>query len=172
MMMMIVLRRVRERKEEVVPDHAESSQRNGVLTNDSAKTSARVQAEEAQKSLDPKHPSFLKSVVKSHVRGCYHMYLPAKLCNSYLPENDYIITLVDENKAICTVQYMDKVFRGGWKEFSIGHNLVEGDSMVFHLVKCIEFQVYVIRAQSSSRVHFGYGLQKSEARVKQITPRI
>ncbi|KAF6175567.1 hypothetical protein GIB67_003949 [Kingdonia uniflora] len=162
----------REQEEEVVADHAESSQRNGALTNDSAKTSARVQAEEVQKSLDPKHPSFLKSVVKSHVSGCYHMYLPTKFCNSYLPENDYIITLVDENKAICTVQYMDKVFRGGWKAFSIGHNLVEGDAMVFHLVKRTEFQVYVIRAQSSSRVDFGSGLQKSEARVKRIAPRI
>ncbi|KAF6160403.1 hypothetical protein GIB67_019172 [Kingdonia uniflora] len=137
----------REQEEEVVADHAESSQSNRALTNDSAKTNARVQAEEVQKSLDPKHPSFLKSVVKSHVSGCYHMYLPTKFCNSYLLENDYIITLVVENKAICTVQYMDEVFRGGWKAFSIGHNLVEGDSMVFHLVKRSEFQVYVIRAQ-------------------------
>ncbi|KAF6173160.1 hypothetical protein GIB67_028458 [Kingdonia uniflora] len=131
----------KEQEEEVVADHAESSQRNGASTNDSAKISARVQAEEVQKSLDPKHPSFLKSVVKSLVSGCYHMYLPTKFCNSCLPENDYIITWVDENKAICTVQYMDKVFRGGW-------------------------------AQSSSRVDFGSCFQKSEARVKQIAPRI
>ncbi|KAF6148261.1 hypothetical protein GIB67_012036 [Kingdonia uniflora] len=62
----------REQEDEVVADHAESSQRNGALTNDSAKTSARVQTEVVQKSLDPKHPSFLKSVVKSHVSGCYH----------------------------------------------------------------------------------------------------
>ncbi|KAF6148260.1 hypothetical protein GIB67_012035, partial [Kingdonia uniflora] len=103
---------------------------------------------------------------------CYHMYLPTKFYNSYLPENDYIITLVDENKAICTVQYMDKVFCGGWKAFSIGHNLVEGDSMVFHLVKRTEFQVYVIRAQSLSRVDFGFSLQNSEACVKRIAPRI
>ncbi|KAF6145583.1 hypothetical protein GIB67_037616 [Kingdonia uniflora] len=95
-------------REQVVADHAESSQGNGAFTKDSAKTSAREQAEEVQKSLDSKHPSFLKFVVKSHVSGCYHMYLPTKFCNSYLPENDYIITLVDENKAICTVQYMDK----------------------------------------------------------------
>ncbi|KAF6144170.1 hypothetical protein GIB67_004843 [Kingdonia uniflora] len=125
----------REQEEEVVIDHTESSQRNGALINDSAKTSARVQAEEVQK------------------------------------KNDYIITLVDENKAICTVQYMDKVFCGGWKAFSIGHNLVEGGSMVFHLVKHTEFQVYD-RAQSSSRVDFGSGHQKSEARVKRIAPRI
>ncbi|KAF6162840.1 hypothetical protein GIB67_029109 [Kingdonia uniflora] len=162
----------REQEEEVVADHVESSQRNGALTNNSAKKSTRVQAEEVQKILDPNHPSFLKSVLKSHVSGCYHMYLPTKFCNSYLPENDYIITLVDENKAIFAVQYMDKVFCGGWKAFSIGHNLVEGNSMVFHLVKRTEFQVYVIRAQSSSRVDFGSGLQKSEARVKRIAPRI
>ncbi|KAF6171146.1 hypothetical protein GIB67_012220 [Kingdonia uniflora] len=100
------------------------------------------------------------------------MYLPTKFCNSYLPENDYIITLVDKNKAICTVQYMDKVFCGGWKTFSIDHNLVEGDSTVFHLVKRTEFQVYVIRAQSLSQVDFGSSLQKSEARVKRIAPQI
>ncbi|KAF6145568.1 hypothetical protein GIB67_037601 [Kingdonia uniflora] len=147
--------RAKEQEEEVVADHTESPQRNGALTNNSAKTSARVQAEEVQKCLDPKHPSFLKSVVKSHVSGCYHMYLPTKFCNSFIPENDCIITLVDENKAICTVQYMDKVFRGGWKTFSIGHNLVEGDSMVIHLVKRIEFQVYVIRAQKEGTDHAG-----------------
>ncbi|KAF6176693.1 hypothetical protein GIB67_031357 [Kingdonia uniflora] len=112
-----------EQEEEVVADHAESSQRNRALTNDNAKTNTRVQAEEDQKSLDTRHPSFLKFVVKSHVRGCYHMYLPTKFFNSYLTENDYIITLVDENKAICTIQYMDKVFRGGWKAFSIGSQL-------------------------------------------------
>ncbi|KAF6174503.1 hypothetical protein GIB67_004697 [Kingdonia uniflora] len=131
-------------REQVVADHAESFQRNGAFTKDSAKKNAREQAEEVQKSLDPKHPSFLKSVVKSHVSGCYHMYLPTKFCNSYLPENDFIITLVDENKAICTVQYMDKVFRCGWKAFSIGHNLVKGDSKLLNFFTCRWYQVFTL----------------------------
>ncbi|KAF6144036.1 hypothetical protein GIB67_017644 [Kingdonia uniflora] len=36
-----------------------------------AKQCARERAEDIQRNLDPKHPSFAKSMVLSHVGGCF-----------------------------------------------------------------------------------------------------
>ncbi|KAF6159562.1 hypothetical protein GIB67_032333 [Kingdonia uniflora] len=46
----------------------------------------------------------------------------------------------------------------------------EGDGLVFQLTKATEFQVFIIRAYSSSGVDKGFGLRVSEALTKQIPP--
>ncbi|KAF6171144.1 hypothetical protein GIB67_012218 [Kingdonia uniflora] len=101
------------------------------------------------------------------------MSLPTPLCNSYLPKKDIMITLVDENETTNIVRYVGKGFSGaGWRSFSTSRNLVVGDALVFQLVKPAEFQVFVIRAYSSSGFDWGFGLQYSKARVKRSTPQV
>ncbi|KAF6151735.1 hypothetical protein GIB67_002018 [Kingdonia uniflora] len=84
-----------------------------------------------------------------------------------------MITLVDENETTSIIRYVGKEFSGaGWRAFCTSHNLVVGDALVFQLVKPAEFQVFVIRAYSSPGFDWGFGLQYSEARVKQSTPQV
>ncbi|KAF6173478.1 hypothetical protein GIB67_027173, partial [Kingdonia uniflora] len=130
-------------REQVVADHAESSQRDGAFTKDSAKISAREQAEEVQKSLDPEHPSFLKSVA-----------LPSKFCASHLPKNDIMITLVDVKDEEYTVKYIVKALAvsAGWRIFVVAHKLAEGDALVFQLVEDVKFKVTI----SVALLYFGF----------------
>ncbi|KAF6176153.1 hypothetical protein GIB67_023444 [Kingdonia uniflora] len=147
----------------VAADHAEKSTR--------AKTCARERAKEVQQSLDPEHPSFVKSMVRSHVSGGFWLGLPAQFCDLYLPKNDVMVTLVDEKDEECQVKFKSGGFSAGWTGFSTAHNLIEGDALVFQLVKDAKFQVYIIRAYDSSGVDGAIGLQNSEACVKQTAPR-
>ncbi|KAF6134854.1 hypothetical protein GIB67_002255, partial [Kingdonia uniflora] len=61
-------------------------------------------------------------------------------------------------------------FGSGWKDFCTAHKLLEGDGLVFQLTKATEFQVFIIRAYSSSGVDKGFGLRVSEALTMQIPP--
>ncbi|KAF6174021.1 hypothetical protein GIB67_039972 [Kingdonia uniflora] len=53
--------------------------------------------------------------------------------------------------------------------FSTSHELVVRDAMVFHLVKPVEFKVYIIMAYSLSEVGKDFGLRDSEAPAMQNT---
>ncbi|KAF6149862.1 hypothetical protein GIB67_010936, partial [Kingdonia uniflora] len=114
-------------REQVAADHAESSLRNGAFTKDSAKTSAREQAEEA---------------------------LPIKFCASHLPKNDIMITLVDVKDEEYTVKYIVKALAvsAGWRIFVVAHKLAEGDALVFQLVEDVKFKVTI----SVALLYFGF----------------
>ncbi|KAL5714195.1 hypothetical protein ACHQM5_016189 [Ranunculus cassubicifolius] len=108
-----------------------------------AKKCATERAEEVKANLDPQFPSFVKSMLHSHVTRGFWLGLPAKFCNSHLPKQDSPMTLVDENqKEYATKFLVEKIgLSAGWRGFSISHHLVEGDALVFQLVEDTKFQV-------------------------------
>lgn len=61
----------------------------------------------------------------------------------HLPSQDDTIVLVDENEQEYSAKYSVRKNRlsGGWRGFSIAHNLLEGDALVFHLIGPCKFRV-------------------------------
>ena len=69
--------------------------------------------------------------------------LPVQFCKSYLPVRDNTVTLFDEHgDEYQTVYLAQKTgLSGGWRGFSLAHDLVDGDALVFQLVKHTTFKV-------------------------------
>ncbi|KAF6150736.1 hypothetical protein GIB67_020819 [Kingdonia uniflora] len=146
---------------EVVEDHCESSARR-FMYNSIATEWARERAEDIQRNLDPKHPSFVKP---TQVSGAF-MLNPPRFCNEYLSKEDVIFILVKENEEPFTVRFSIRKFSVGWKAFFNDNNLVERDALVFELVKPAKFQAYIIRAYGSSGVDGGLDKDDIEYKVK------
>lgn len=53
------------------------------------------------------------------------------------------MTLADEDGNEWQTKYLDrkKGLSGGWKGFAVDHDLVDGDALVFQLIKPTKFQV-------------------------------
>ncbi|GMY11749.1 B3 domain-containing protein Os01g0234100-like isoform X1 [Fagus crenata] len=134
-----------------------------------ARSSAVIRGEELRSNLEPEYPSFVKSLVRSHVAGCFWMGLPGKFCKAYLPDKDTGITLEDE----CGKNYVLKYIAyktglsAGWRQFSAAHKLVEGDVLVFQLVEPTKFKVYIIRPNALTEVDGALGLLNLDAQTKQ-----
>ncbi|RDY04882.1 B3 domain-containing protein, partial [Mucuna pruriens] len=47
---------------------------------------------------------------------------------------------------------------GGWRGFSIAHNILQMDVLIFYLVQPSKFKVYIIRSQGSDEVDGALGL--------------
>ncbi|KAJ4847421.1 hypothetical protein Tsubulata_036299 [Turnera subulata] len=128
----------------IVPFKSESHKRKRVGSDNLHNESMMMeQARELQVTLSQEFPSLIKYMLHSHG-------LPKKFCDEYLPKEDTMITLEDENGKECATKYLaQKVgLSGGWRGFSIDHNIKEGDVAVFHLVKPTKFKVYILRADS------------------------
>ncbi|GKV22502.1 hypothetical protein SLEP1_g32367 [Rubroshorea leprosula] len=121
---------------------------NRVYASDEVRTWAIERAEQLQSTLDQDAPSFVKPMFQSHVSGGFWLGLPVQFCKTHLPQHDEIMALVDEAGEEFPTKYLaDKTgLSGGWRGFSLYHELVDGDALVFHLVKPTEFKVYIIRA--------------------------
>ncbi|PON69115.1 B3 DNA binding domain containing protein [Parasponia andersonii] len=124
---------------------------NRVYASDEVRQYAIYRAEMLQSELESDSPSFVKPMLQSHVTGGFWLGLPVQFCKSHLPHEDEKINLVDENGDEFPTKYLaDKTgLSGGWRGFSIDHQLVDGDALVFHLVKPTEFKVYIVRANES-----------------------
>ncbi|KAL6318295.1 hypothetical protein AAG906_039387 [Vitis piasezkii] len=121
-----------------------------VYASEEARTCAMERAEELQASLEPQYPSFLKSMLQSHVTGGFWLGLPVHFCKTTLPKSDVIMNLVgEEGDEYPTVFLARKSgLSGGWKRFSVAHKLVDGDALVFQLVRPTKFKVYIVRVSS------------------------
>ncbi|XP_054823658.1 B3 domain-containing protein Os01g0234100-like isoform X2 [Prosopis cineraria] len=108
------------------------------LSAGEARSSAVFRAEMIQSKLDPRFPSFVKSLVRSHVAGCFWMGLPAFFCLS-----------------------------AGWRQFSAAHKLQEGDVLVFQLVEPSKFKVYIVRANGLSELDGAVSLPNLDDHTKQ-----
>ncbi|KAI9089028.1 hypothetical protein K1719_029307 [Acacia pycnantha] len=119
-----------------------------------ARSSAVFRAEVVQSKLDLRLPSFVKSLVRSHVAGVFWMGLPAFFCKRFLPDIDTTITLEDESGKEYQLKYIAcKTGLGaGWRQFSAAHKLQDGDVLVFQLVDPSKFKVYIIRANGLSEL--------------------
>lgn len=134
-----------------------------------ARSSALMQAQEVRLNLPPEYPSFVKSLVRSHVASCFWMGLPGTFCKAHLPCKDTTVILEDE----CGKQYELKYIAyktglsAGWRQFSVAHKLLEGDVLVFQLVEPTKFKVYIIRPNDLTEVDGALVLLNLDAQTKQ-----
>uniref|UniRef100_A0A803NKP5 TF-B3 domain-containing protein n=1 Tax=Cannabis sativa TaxID=3483 RepID=A0A803NKP5_CANSA len=146
------------------------------LYNDpkAASSPTMQRAYEVQATLAPEFPSMVKLMLHSHVSVGFWLGLPKKFCDMYLPKEDTMMVLEDESGQVCDAKYLAlKVgLSAGWRGFSIAHNLVEGDVVVFHLVTPIKFKVYIIRTNCPDEVDGALGLLQLEGHLKQMTGNI
>ncbi|KAL5714198.1 hypothetical protein ACHQM5_016190 [Ranunculus cassubicifolius] len=141
--------------------------------HDKAKQCARERAEEIQANLDPQFPSFVKTMVPSHVSAGFWLTMPRKFCIQHLLKQDSTIILVDEDQTEYETELLvDKHgltgLQSGWKGFVGAHELVEGDALVFQLVEDTRFQVYIIRAYCLGAINGVKGLLTMDSCSKQI----
>ncbi|KAG1338177.1 B3 domain-containing protein [Cocos nucifera] len=108
-------------------------------------------AEKLQSDLNSNHPSFVKSMLRSHVSSCFWLGLPSKFCKENLPPHEMMMVLEDENGLEYDAIYIGNRtgLSGGWRGFAMDHKLEDGDALVFELVKPERFKVYIIKAIES-----------------------
>ncbi|RVW56527.1 putative B3 domain-containing protein [Vitis vinifera] len=109
-------------------------------------------AEEIQSNLQSGNPSFVKSMVRSHVYSCFWLGLPSKFCEDHLPKTLLDMVLEDENGTEYGAVYIGKRtgLSGGWRGFALDHKLDDGDALVFELIEPARFKVYIVRASEVS----------------------
>ncbi|KAL6867716.1 hypothetical protein ACP4OV_015740 [Aristida adscensionis] len=113
-----------------------------------ARLEATRKAEELESQLDRAFPSFVKAMLHSHVVRGFWLGLPSHFCDTYMPKQDAIVTLVDENDEEFDTNYLayKKGLSGGWAGFALSHGMQDGDAAVFQLIKPTTFKVHIIRA--------------------------
>ncbi|KAK7405813.1 hypothetical protein VNO78_07423 [Psophocarpus tetragonolobus] len=132
-------------------------------------TQAYHRAKEVQANLSPQFPSFLKPMLQSHVTGGFWLGLPTKFCKLHLPKVGTIIALEDESGQLYESKYLAQKtgLSGGWRGFSLAHNLLPMDVLIFHLVQPSKFKVYIIRSQGFDEMDGALGLLKLDKCRKQ-----
>ncbi|KAF8402453.1 hypothetical protein HHK36_010537 [Tetracentron sinense] len=105
-------------------------------------------AEEFQSNLQSGHPSFVKSMVRSHVYSCFWLGLPSNFCKDHLPKKELNMLLEDENGTEYDANYIGSRsgLSGGWRGFALDHKLDDGDALVFELTEPSRFKVYIFKA--------------------------
>ncbi|KAG7533055.1 B3 DNA binding domain [Arabidopsis thaliana x Arabidopsis arenosa] len=124
---------------------------NRVYVSEEIREEAISRAEKFQDELGSGYPSFVKSMLQSHVSGGFWLGLPVQFCRSHLGKQDGVITLIDEEGEEYETIYLARKngLSGGWMGFAIAHNLSYGDTLVFELVRRTAFKVYITRVGSS-----------------------
>ncbi|KAE8653976.1 B3 domain-containing protein [Hibiscus syriacus] len=119
---------------------------NRVYASDEARAEALEKAEKLESDLGPDFPVFIKSMLQSHVTGGFWLGLPAHFCKTYLPKRDEVMTLIDEEGHEHPTVYLARKagLSGGWKGFAVAHKLVDGDAVVFQLVRHTAFKVFCL----------------------------
>ncbi|KAK2660348.1 hypothetical protein Ddye_006881 [Dipteronia dyeriana] len=124
---------------------------NRVYASEEARAKAIEKAEKMELLLEPAYPIFIKSMLQSHVTGGFWLGLPVSFCKKCLPKRDEVVTLVDESGDEYQTIYLARKngLSGGWKGFAVAHDLVDGDALIFQLIKRTTFKVYIIRVNGS-----------------------
>ncbi|KAK7261348.1 hypothetical protein RIF29_27657 [Crotalaria pallida] len=115
---------------------------------DKQRTRAWEAAEKLQTNLQSKNPSFIKSMVRSHVYSCFWLGLPSKFCEQHLPDTLHDMILEDEHGSDYDAVYIGKRsgLSGGWRAFALDHKLDDGDALVFELIERARFKIYIVKA--------------------------
>ncbi|KAJ4966316.1 hypothetical protein NE237_018165 [Protea cynaroides] len=164
---------------QVVADQADSTRSGfkrkrstikGFYASDKPYSCVMERAMEVQKNLEPGMPSLVKLMLRSHVTLGFWLGLKVGFCKLNLPKEDCSITLVDESGKEYVTKYLAEKtgLSAGWRGFSIAHNLVEGDAVVFQLIEATKFKVYIIRANNLAEVDGALGLLNLDTDSKQI----
>ncbi|KAL8513964.1 hypothetical protein ACS0TY_013179 [Phlomoides rotata] len=126
---------------------------NRVYASDEEREYAFKKAEEKESNLGCDYPTFVRSMLPSHVSGGFWLGLYSDFCRKKLPRNDCVVSLVDEEGEEWPVVYLSRKtgLSGGWKKFAVDHNLVDGDALVFQLIKPTVFKVFILRIDSTAK---------------------
>jgi len=126
----------------------------GLSATDEEGSHAITKAQELAEKLDSGFPIFVKPITKSYVNGNFKLALPIAFCREHLPEQNERITLEDEEGHEYITTFLTgnlcgaNVLAAGWRGFATRHKLVDGDCLVFQLIKTTKFKVYIKRASS------------------------
>uniref|UniRef100_A0A6N2KBG6 TF-B3 domain-containing protein n=1 Tax=Salix viminalis TaxID=40686 RepID=A0A6N2KBG6_SALVM len=128
------------------------------------KSPAMELAEVIRANLEAAYPSFAKTLVRSNVTVGFWMHLPMRFCKMHLPKNDTTVFLENESGEEYILNYIAErtALSGGWKAFCAANNLLEGDVLVFHLVKPSRFKVYIVKGNGSSQTDGEFGIPCSD----------
>ncbi|KMZ66993.1 B3 domain-containing protein [Zostera marina] len=98
-------------------------------------------------------PSFVKPMTQSHVTGGFWLSLPKSFSSTYLPKSNEYLTLIDEDGNEFQSLYLapKNGLSGGWRGFSMEHDLVDGDALIFELINPKTFKIYIIRVRDYSK---------------------
>ncbi|KAG2391406.1 putative B3 domain-containing protein [Vigna angularis] len=105
-------------------------------------------AEALQINLNSSYPSFIKSMLWSHVYRGFWLGLPSKFCEEHFPKTVCDMILEDENGSEYKAVYIGNKsgLSGGWRAFALDHKLDDGDALVFELIEPSRFKIYIVRA--------------------------
>ncbi|XP_050204250.1 B3 domain-containing protein Os01g0234100-like [Mercurialis annua] len=153
-------------------DKSKRATNESVYDNNEVKNWVMQRAKDVEANLPPKFPSMIKCMLPSHVAGGFWLGLPMKFCDDHMPIQDTMIDLEDENGVTFQAKYLaGKVgLSGGWRGFSIAHNLVQGDVLIFQLVRPNKFKIYIVRVNGSEEVDVSHAVLQSEAWPKEASP--
>ncbi|KAL8231320.1 hypothetical protein R6Q57_001098 [Mikania cordata] len=100
------------------------------------------------------------------------MGLPLRFCRSFLPKDDSLIVIEDENGEKYDMKFIANRFgfSGGWRKFAIVHKLLEGDVLIFELVESCKFKIYIVRTNDSKEDDDADNVVNLDAQVKHKTP--
>ncbi|GAB2222514.1 hypothetical protein Droror1_Dr00016630 [Drosera rotundifolia] len=137
---------------------------NRVYASDNDRMHAIQRAKELEASLDSEFPVFVKPMLQSHVTGGFWLGLPVHFCKIHLPHHDEMVMLVDEDNQTWETKYLalKTGLSGGWRGFSIDHELVDGDALVFQLINPTTFKVYIIKVKCPE------GSEESNAETEEV----
>ncbi|GAB2219787.1 hypothetical protein Droror1_Dr00007424 [Drosera rotundifolia] len=119
-----------------------------VYVSEEARARATEKAEQLVENLGTSYPTLVRPLLPSHVSGCFWLGLPMRFCRDNMPRNDEMVTLVDEEGDEYPTMWLQRKtgLSGGWRGFSLAHGLVDGDAVVFQVIKHGVLKVYIIRA--------------------------
>ncbi|KAI3925317.1 hypothetical protein MKW92_020811 [Papaver armeniacum] len=93
------------------------------------------------------HPSYIKSMLPSHVYNGFWLNVPRDFCEKYLTEEKITFVLEDNKGVDYDTTYIGKKtgLSGGWKAFSEDHKLDDGDALIFELTNPTRFKVHIFK---------------------------
>ncbi|KAM0067389.1 putative transcription factor B3-Domain family [Helianthus debilis subsp. tardiflorus] len=113
-----------------------------------ARIEAIKAAEKLQSNLQSEYPSFVKSMVRSHVYSCFWLGLPQRFCREHLPKSTVSMVLEDEDGNECEAVFISSRtgLSGGWRAFALEHKLDDGDALLFQLLHPTKFKIYIVKS--------------------------
>ncbi|CDP16162.1 unnamed protein product [Coffea canephora] len=151
--------------------NVETSSDSSMAGSDKAKSTALLdRANEFVAKLPSDDPNFVKLMLPSQVSGGFWLQWPKDFCQKHMPKKDEYIVLLDENEKEYDIKYLAQKsgLSGGWRGFSIKHQLSKGDVLIFQLVDSnkFKFKVHIFKAKGGSRkLERDNGLLNSEGKV-------
>ncbi|CAB4296947.1 unnamed protein product [Prunus armeniaca] len=143
--------RVSNHSSPVYKELAEGFVETNASASDEARAAALHEAQELVSGLGSGNPTIVKTIIPSYISGGFFLCLKRQFCMENLSKGDEVMTLVDVDGNEYPTRYLAQRFglSAGWKEFAFAHDLVEGDALVFQLIRPTAFKVYIVRVKRS-----------------------